>query len=222
MAVAFDAVGGGVVNGSYGGGAAKTWSHTVSAAPNVAVILGFGIESLFVAWASYAPTAVTFGGQAMTHLGHIGGNNSDSTAHVALYGLLNPTNRGTQTVSITPAGGAFFFWSNSASYTGVASLAAAVTNAGSSTAVTTGAKASAVGRMMVSQIGIFGQNVSAPTQTVRASSTVGSNCMAGYFQDAPGAATVTSACTGASATAWAAIAVDLLAAPDPAGMLAMF
>lgn len=211
MAVAFDAVGGGVANGSHST-TAQTWSHTVATGAGVVVILGFASNEGAISsttWANAAPTAVTFGGQNMTFLADMTDNNvTTAKGAVALYTLLNPTNRGAQTVSVTGTAAVISNWANTVSYTGVGSVGSGVTNFGSSTNPTTGAVTSATGHMVVSILGTNQVAASSPTQTSRYSQSGTSSINSGYIQDAAGAATVTTAMTAAAAL-WAAVAVDL-------------
>lgn len=211
--VQFDAVGVGKAVGAYSN-TPESWTHVISNAPNTAVIVGYSTEALFASWATLAPTAVTFGGQSMLPVSiELGGNNSDSSGHVALYILLNPTNRGSQTVGVTGPATAYDAWMNSVSYTGVGSLGTPTAVGGSSTALSTGAITSAVGHMAVAILGTFNTTVASPTGgTSRYSQSSGSNCNSGFLMDASGAASVTMGCTGGTSTAWSAAYVDLVAA----------
>jgi hypothetical protein len=212
--VAFDAVGAGTPYGSKGS-TPQTWSHTVSTRSDVVVILALSITANAggsTSYASMAPTAVTFGGQAMNLLATQPGNNDWSNNQAsALYYLFNPTNRGTQTVSVTGlAASQPFFWANTTSYTGVRSLGTPVTDYGYALqSPSVGPVASSINHMVVS---ILSRNAGAgpPTShTVRWGESATSHN--GYIQDAPGAATVTmtSSNFGSLQGEFSAIAVDL-------------
>lgn len=205
----------GIPNASHTGGTPVTYTHHVSSAADVTVELGISfVGTGSNPWSFFAPTSVTFGSHPMNFKGFCGNNNvTNATGFVALYSYSGIGLQGAQTVSVTaPTTG--FWWAQSVAYTGVANVSSIHTNFGNSTNPTTGAITSAPGDMVVSILGEPGKVCSAPTQTQRFLQSGTTNYESGCIQDAPGAATVTSAMTAATGL-WAAAAVNL--SPDTTG-----
>lgn len=126
MAVAFDAVG----PSSSGTGSATsplTWSHTCGASATE-ILVG---ATIFTGGSNLI-TAVTYGGQALSLVGFIPGNNG-TAGGIALYHRSNPLT-GLNTVSVTFTGGANTN-AGSMSFTGSSALGTPVTNFSNATSV---------------------------------------------------------------------------------------
>lgn len=216
MAVAFDAVGGGVAQASWGT-STRTWSHTVASGNNVCILVFISLARGVAtnAWMGTGlPNPVTFGGQAMTYAGAITNNNTTTTnGCVYVFTLMNPTNRGTQTVSVTGNLTSVNGWANSVSYTGVSipSLAASYGASGNpNISIPT-----SVDHTVVAVLGILDRTVTTLYGNERyiqsaASGTIESGIIAdsNWFGSSP----INLQMTPSSANSWAAIGINLFAA----------
>lgn len=218
MAVTFDAAGTGIPNAAYG-----LTPQACTLTPSLASGL------LVLTWISFLHVAAnrtltgmllgaTYGAsnQPMIELGRNGNATATSpSGGVALFALLNPNDKGAQTVNAVCTADASTamdeWWANAVSYVGVGGLGAAVMNSGTATTGTTGPVGSAVGDMVAALIGMRNVPVTANSGTARYTQSGTGTFESGVIQDAPGAASVTITQTATAAT-YAALAVDIQAA----------
>lgn len=205
MAVAFDAVGAGAAVLSTGN---PSETHTSSGSNRwglAAITVGTGTPT--GSWTTFTKS-VTWGGVAMTPLLAIDSNNTSTNGFLAVFGLQNqPTGAQTVTASVNKSPSVTIL--NTVSYTGVASVATAVSSFGDSTAPVLSVY-SAVGRMVFAALGA-GSAISGPTQTQRYLRNYDNGAAINnlLIQDAAGASTVTFGAANPG-DQWAFIGVDLL------------
>lgn len=209
--VAFGATGAGNSTTTVTSGTITTsWSHTKAVGDNCAVV-AVACSGGGAAPSTFTRTA-TYGGVPMVSLGVMAFANS-TTGWVELFAVGNPAG-GAQTVivTVTKSGATYtMLRGNSVSYSGVGGFAAAVTNNGTATALSSGSVTSALGSMVVQAFAanIAGGGITSYNQTARYNQTAGfTTPMA--FGDAAGAATVSFTATGSSSQAYGSVAVNLI------------
>jgi hypothetical protein len=147
----------------------------------------------------------------MSSVNYRGNNNvTNASGFVQMFYLLNPTNRGSQTVSVTcqlTSGPTACYWhANTVSLTGVGSYSTGVGTYGSSTNPTHSSVTCGAGNMIVSALGTNNVAVSSPNQTSRWVQSGTSNIESGYIQTAGDAASITFSMT-ANTAEWAGYAL---------------
>ncbi|QFG14263.1 minor tail protein [Mycobacterium phage Tourach] len=174
----------------------------------------------------------TYGGSAMTLLGHIG-TNAGTFGGVAFFGMLNPPT-GVQTVAFSKTNNTWSLRAAAMSYTGVASFGAASATYGTGSGAGLGMTVSAAVGEVVAQafVTLLGTVSSwsatgGGTQRQIVNATDSGGGAYGVFGDAPGAALVAfSGTRTTSGDQYAAAAVRLLPAeggePENPGELATF
>lgn len=133
MAVTFDAVGPSAAGQSTNTAGTITWTHTVGAGSNQAVLVGVALGASTTAQDALT-CSVTFGGTAMTSLGKIHANNS-TFGYAQLFGLTGVA-AGAATVTVTATGTPDALIGGSVSYLNVGSFGTAVTSANQATLAT--------------------------------------------------------------------------------------
>jgi hypothetical protein len=220
--VIFDNLGS-LTNGAYTT-TAKTFTHVIAPGPHVALTIYLGmLGSGSTAWSTYQPT-ITYGSsaQAVTFLGNVGNNGAtNATGWVAIYGLMNPTNRGSQTVTVTGGADATDYWVSSLSFVNVATFPGSATGfapftstSGSSSTASIGLTAQA--SMMVAILGAPNVTLSAYAGSPVASRQVGgfsgtSSIESGQvgYGPCPGGVTETVSATLSASALWCAATMIL-------------
>lgn len=212
MAVSFDAVGGGVAQASWGT-STRTWSHTVASGNGVAVLVGiFFARGVATNFTAINPTSVTFGGQAMVlEAATTSGGGSTSSGWLFVYSLRNPTNRGTQTVSVTGRLTSVNGWANSVSYDGVSQVTTAVLGNGNSGNPNISIP-TAVDHTVVGFLGILDRTVTNLYGNQRYIQSAGSGTiLSGVISDSNwfGSTPINLQVTPSSTNSWGAVGIDL-------------
>lgn len=207
MAVVFDAQCTSDVTGSAATSFSDATQLTIGSGANRALVV-------MVVWSTATPpTGVTFtwNGLALTLISATSVGTTDTSANVALYGMLNPAS-GTKTLTGLWTG-ARDFYVGSVAYSGVDQTSIAVAfphgntatgNSGSPTVAIT----SAVGNAVVGVMGTFGGFISGTGTSVFIDTL---QTMSGFGQRYAGASTVNNAFTTGSSP-WAICGCDVLAA----------
>ena len=206
MTVAFDAVGAGSGTSGSTGGQTMSWSHTGAGADLVVLVAVTAAKS--ISYGVGGTRTCTYGGVAMTSLGVQATANGNGWQEV--FGLVAaPTAVQTVVWSSDQSASSAVFIGQSVSYTGVSGFGSLVGASGTSATPTV-----TVPSTVTHWAAAFMQaaaNMSAPTQTQRSLKNTGPRLL---IQDAPGAASVTLACTITS-NSWGATGVSLVNASTP-------
>ncbi|QNO01051.1 minor tail protein [Mycobacterium phage CELFI] len=219
MAIAFNAA---TVGGITASGRTASVTHTANGSNRAVIVMVVGGcgPSNEQPWGNGDSEGLTctYGGSAMTLLGHIG-TNAGTFGGVAFFGMLNPPT-GVQTVAFSKTNNTWSLRAAAMSYTGVASFGAASATYGTGSGAGLGMTVSAAVGEVVAQafVTLLGTVTSwsatgGGTQRQIVNATDSGGGAYGVFGDAPGAALVAfSGTRTTSGDQYAAAAVRLLPA----------